>query len=70
MKPKQKAKQIVKYYLPILDGYVDNVRTSLAKDCALVAVDVKLEDASGCMECGGTDLVYWQKVKIEILEIT
>jgi hypothetical protein len=63
MTPKEKAKELLWKYLPILEGwkYEDSNK---AKQCALVAVDEILKVV---IESRYVDTIkYWQEVKQEI----
>lgn len=61
MTPKEKAKELLWKYLPILEGWTNDSKTELAKQCALITCNEVL----GYM---GADRGYefWTKVKQEI----
>ncbi len=59
MTPKEKAKELLWQYLPILEGWTDNGKTELAKQCALIAVDEIIKEVV-------LSSMYWQEVKQEI----
>ena len=63
MTPKQKAEELVDKFYPM---FTNSVRDTLAKQCALIAVDEILEET---MERDGMRVVnnqYWVDVKNEI----
>ena len=59
MTPKEKAKELVWKYLPILELWKEN-NSNKAKECALIAVD---EIRSNCE---WNTRLYWLEVKQEI----
>ena len=65
MTPKEKAKELVDKYLDI-DSKYEYLSYSMAKQCALIAVD---EILSLCWNGNMLAMEYWQKVKQEIEEI-
>ena len=65
MTPKEKAKDLVDKYLDI-DSKYEYLSYSMAKQCALIAVD---EILSLCWNGNMLAMEYWQKVKQEIEEI-
>ena len=65
MIPKEKAKELVDKYLDI-DSKYEYLSYSMAKQCALIAVD---EILSLCWNGNMVAMEYWQKVKQEIEEI-
>jgi hypothetical protein len=65
MIPKEKAKKLVDKYLDI-DSKYEYLSYSMAKQCALIAVD---EILSLCWNGNMVAMEYWQKVKQEIEEI-
>jgi hypothetical protein len=65
MTPKEKAKNLVDKYLDI-DSKYEYLSYSMAKQCALIAVD---EILSLCWNGNMVAMEYWQKVKQEIEEI-
>jgi hypothetical protein len=65
MIPKEKAKELVDKYLDI-DSKYEYLSYSMAKQCALIAVD---EILSLCWNGNMVAMEYWQKVKQEIQEI-
>ena len=65
MTPKEKAKELVDKYLDI-DSKYEYLSYSMAKQCALIAVD---EILSLCWNGNMVAMEYWQKVKQEIEEI-
>jgi hypothetical protein len=65
MTPKEKAKKLVDKYLDI-DSKYEYLSYSMAKQCALIAVD---EILSLCWNGNMVAMEYWQKVKQEIEEI-
>mgnify|MGYP003342162705 CR=1 FL=1 len=63
MTPKEKAEELVDKFYPM---FTNSVRDTLAKQCALIAVDEILEET---MERDGMRVVnnhYWVDVKNEI----
>ena len=68
MTPTEKAKELIWKYLPILDGWTDNKKTELAKQCALIALELRLDGAFlfSSIEYGDESLEYWEQVKEEI----
>ena len=69
MTPKEKAKQLLWEYLPILEGWTDVGKSQLAKQCALIAVDEIIDAIDfDWMERQNLDRVfhYWEEVKQEI----
>jgi len=62
MTPKEKAKELVWKYLPILEGWTDSYKTEKAKQCAIIAVD---EVINGNF-AEGYDHNFWTQVKTEI----
>jgi hypothetical protein len=68
-KPKEKAEELVLKYLKIDNNTKEWFNTHIAKQCALIAVDVILIDCGakdwlGDEACEGKN--YWQEVKQEI----
>lgn len=63
MTPKEKAKELVDKYLDI-DSKYEYLSYSMAKQCALIAVDTVLWMASHY-----ATIEYWTEVKKEIEEI-
>lgn len=63
MIPQEKAKELVNKYLQVYDG-----RLPIAKQCALIAVDLRLDGdfLFSSIEYGEDSLEYWQEVKQEI----
>ena len=60
MTPKDKAKELVWKYLPILELWKEN-NSNKAKECALIAVNEILK-----LDIYSSDEYYWQEVKQEI----
>jgi hypothetical protein len=65
MTPKEKAKELLWKYLPILEGwkYKDS---NTAKQCALIVVD-EIIDLVKHIDVDSED--YWQEVKQEIINL-
>jgi uncharacterized protein (UPF0303 family) len=73
MTPKEKAKELVSKYITnqdswYLENLVDGLRVAQAKQCALIAVDLRLDGyfIFNSIEYGIDSLEYWQQVKQEI----
>ncbi|MDP2683448.1 MAG: hypothetical protein Q8P20_00160 [bacterium] len=72
MTPKEKAKELIWEYLPILEGWTDESKTKLAKKCALICADevIKSNPDSGYYidteYILDSQIEYWQEVKIEL----
>lgn len=69
MTSKEKAKELVWMYLPILDGWTNDTKTKLAKQCALICVDEILNTDSwktDNLEVINNYIDYWVEVKNEI----
>ena len=69
MKPKEKAKDLIKRYYRDSDLLAEDLSWIQAKECALIAVDVILfdcgaKDWAGDEACDGRN--YWQEVKSEL----
>ena len=75
MTPKEKAQELVDTFLPHIRGAdrynhnLESMNVFISKQCALIAVDVILNDVGakdweGDAACGGKN--YWQEVKTEI----
>ena len=67
--PKQKAKELFdNFYLTKDERGLCRLNEFIAKQCALIAVDLKLDgDFIYCgIEYGEDSLGYWEQVKIEI----
>ena len=67
MTPKEKAKELLWKYLPILEGWKQE-DSNQAKQCALIAVDEIKEVVSLCIPYKDEKsyIDYWQQVKHEI----
>jgi hypothetical protein len=67
MTPKEKAKELLWKYLPILEGwkYEDSNK---AKQCALIAVDEIIKQLTPIEKAPNNKsaFLYWQEVKQEI----
>ncbi len=61
MKPKEKAKELVKEYL-----YLYNTNINESKQCALIAVDFALEHVTGDLNEAFDKTLYLLEVKEEI----
>ena len=63
MTPQEKAKELVNKYLQVYD-----CRLPIAKKCALIAVDLRLDGdfIFTSIEYDKDSLEYWQEVKQEI----
>ena len=69
MTSKEKAKELLWKYLPILESWKKN-NSNDAKQCALIAVDEIINVAPNDKSIFGTDYLtvkeYWKEVKKEI----
>lgn len=72
---KNKAKELVWKYLPILEGWTDKSKTELAKQCAIIAVEEIINNSPSLPILGDGGYLYedidlsikfWQQVKEEI----
>ena len=74
---KEIAKNLIWEYLPILDGWMDNEKTELAKKCALITVNNLISEVdflNGCwsdsllgmQHSSGYRINKWKEVKTEI----
>lgn len=69
MTPKEKAKEIVDKFMKPIDGlHKYSMCFDTAKQCALIAVDLRLDGdfIFRTIEYGEDSLEYWQEVKQEI----
>jgi len=69
MTPKEKAKQLVKMFQfeTEINEIIAKFNTHKAKECALIAVDVLIDQCWNYREIDlGLALEYWQEVKQEI----
>jgi hypothetical protein len=68
MKPKDKAEELVLKYLRVDNNTREWFNTYIAKQCALIAVDLRLDGdfIFTSIEYGEDSLEYWQEVKQEI----
>lgn len=69
MKPKEKAIELYyKYYNQLSFDLTDEFNDKCAKQCALIAVDLRLDGdfIFSSIEYGEDSLEYWQEVKQEI----
>ena len=73
MRPKEKAKELIWKYLPILEGW-KHKDSNQAKQCALIAVDEIMYN--NLMEYPQHSMIYtshkndyWQQVKQEIINL-
>lgn len=63
MTPKEKAKELLWKYLPILESW-ERVNSHKAKECALIAVDEILDALDQSLI--DADREWWKQVKQEI----
>jgi hypothetical protein len=66
MTPKEKAKELIWKYLPILEGW-KHKDSNQAKQCALIAVDEIIEEL--IEKDFANRFSYWQQVKQEIQQL-
>lgn len=65
--PKEKAEELVDKYYPMFDS---SARLSIAKSCALIAVDEIIEAIDWhYYETPNNEIEYWEQVKHEIPNI-
>jgi hypothetical protein len=64
MTPKQKAEELVDKFYPM---FTNSARLTLAKECALIAVDQILNLCWGNNQVG---IDHWNEVKQEITKVT
>ena len=81
MEAKLKAKELVERFrntgIKDIDLYdISTIRTKIAKQCALIAVDEILDELSDyrcensdCQQNNGYSIDYWQQVKSEITKL-
>ena len=77
MEAKLKAKELVERFrntgIKDIDLYdISTIRTKIAKQCALIAVDEIIESLVYCVECKieqTQESDYWQQVKSEITKL-
>ena len=70
MTPKEKAEELfmdMKYHIPYVHDPTEPSEDKIAKECALIAVDLVIENIED--DYLETDLKYWQEVKIEIQKL-
>jgi len=67
MTPKDKAEELVDEYYQLLGEYIFNGHFDIAKECALVAVDELIKEAS--FEVPNIRQRYWKEVKQEIYNL-
>ena len=64
MTPKEKAKNLVDKFMPLVEAYSSQGQVDNAKQCALIAVD----EIPGIIYANMEDN-YWQQVKQEIKKL-
>jgi hypothetical protein len=71
MTPKEKAEELVKKMYAAHSGLVSMLTLYFAKKCALIAVDEIIQEVveSADNEIKSTRVIYWEKVKEEILKL-
>jgi hypothetical protein len=73
MTPKEKAKQLLWEYLPLINGWKNNEKTTLAKKLALIGVDELIDclpsvngSPPNYQYINKYTSEYWQEVKNEL----
>jgi hypothetical protein len=65
MTPKEKAEWLIKEYMPYQDDYYNDDPRDGAISCALIAVDLLMEEAYRQHDYEGF-MAYWKAVKQEL----
>jgi hypothetical protein len=65
MTPKEKAEKLIEEFMPYQDDYYNDEPMDGATSCALIAVDLLMEEAYRQHDYEGF-IAYWKEVKQEI----